>query len=211
VEAAAVGFDDERPVPPEEVRLVALAVGRGQPDVHLGLRHRPLRAHPEEQALELATRPLRLRMDRVEDQPQPRHPTPPPTPLEQRPQLCLVEDLEDFRLPDRLPHPPLRFDPGEVKDRPSDGRARNPMPIGLIDRQERAVFVSRDPLRAPPPPIRRRHINRRLPRVNKPPQISGGPMRQHRPRPTSQHRRHEPPPLRHHRRRQRVHRLMNAM
>ncbi len=73
---------------PEKVGLVAPAVRRGQPDVHLGFRDRRASRTSSRNSRSSSLRVrLGLRMDRVEDEAEPGDAAPPATPLQQRPQL----------------------------------------------------------------------------------------------------------------------------
>ncbi len=194
VELTAVGLDDQASVAPEEVRF-QLSVAELQRHVDLGPRQTGPLAHAQEEPLQIAPRPPRVGVELLEQHPQPGDTTPPPTPLDQPAQGRVVEEAQHLGLGDRLAQLPDPHHPRQIEQRPLHRGAGDPVDDGPVLRQDRSVAVRVDPLGNPPPPVRRRHVDRRPGIGPQPPEHRRRPMREHRPLATSQHRSHEPPLL----------------
>ena len=180
VEAAAVGFDDQPGLAPEEVRLVAgLPPATSSQTLTSGCGSSALRHMREEQALELARGSASsadgscraTRRSRAT----PRRPR---LRSHQRSQLRLVEAAGG------LPPAATAFRSSHAGTTPARSstsgrrscRGRRRASVLSIGSQ-RAVPMRGDPPGTPPAPIRRGDVDRLLPSVDQSPEIGGGPMR----------------------------------
>jgi hypothetical protein len=191
VELAAVGFDDQRSVAPEEVGLeIVAADSKG----HIDLRSRQLGpgAHSQELALHVTAGPPRLRVDFIKHHSQPSDATAASAALDQRPDRALVEHSLDLRLPDRLTQLPNRFDSGEIQQHSRHACAADSVHLRPVGGHQRFIPVRGDPPRRAPTPTGGRDVDSSTPVLPDPQEIRRRPMREHRIRPTSQHRRHVP-------------------
>ncbi|HJZ35310.1 MAG TPA: hypothetical protein VJ204_03470, partial [Solirubrobacterales bacterium] len=96
VKFAAVGFDDQSSIAPEEVGLQWLAARDVEPHVDLRLRQVGADAQAEEESLEVAARPLRLRVKGVDNESQSSDATAPPTAPKDRSHRLDVENAKNL-------------------------------------------------------------------------------------------------------------------
>lgn len=101
VEASAVAFEDQPLGAPEEVGLVAPAADL-ESYVHLRLGQADLEAEVQEPPLKLTAAALVLRVDRIDQQPEPGYATPPASATNLVAQLLVADQPHRFGLTDRL-------------------------------------------------------------------------------------------------------------
>jgi hypothetical protein len=143
MESPTIRFHNQARIPPKEVRLESRAL---YPEIHVDLGLRKLRfdAHAEEQALQLASRALRVWMQLIHEHPEASNPPATAIAPNQLPQGGDVEDSEHFRLADRPPQLANRENPRKVKQGPLNGRAWDAVDECAIGVAKRSVSVRLD-------------------------------------------------------------------
>lgn len=175
METAAVSFEDQPLVSPEEVRLQG-APFHLERDIYLRLRQANLKANVKEHPLELASAPSVLRMNFIEEPAKTSNSSPTPSSTYLKAKLTVVDDPHGFRLPQGLSQFPWRQDSREVQQRARDGGAGNPVELGAVRTRQPSVPVGDNPGRTSPAPVGRNHVDRVAIRFPEPPEARCGSM-----------------------------------
>jgi len=175
VKAHAVGLYDQPLAPPEKIRLVCSPAGAKR-DIHLRPRKTRPVAHTEEHSLQLATRPLGLGMNPIEEHAKSSDPSTPSTAPDQPPQDSEIDEAQHLRLGDRLPQLHNGQHRGEIEQGSLDGGAWNSLDDGPIGGPQHPVAVGGNPVRTAATAEGRGDVNVVEPIGSNAPKQGGGPM-----------------------------------
>lgn len=210
VDAAAVGFDDQAGIAPDEVRHQRNPFDE-QVAVDLGRPKGASLEQPQELLLKLEPSLLFLRIVMVDTQSEASHSSPALAPLQQLHDFSQVEDPLDFGLVDCVPERRERLAGGDVEQRATKAGTGNPVDHHSIGRGQGPIPVCGDSIRVTPAPIWRNHINPIARVIEDLVEASRRTMRQDRTRTAREHSCHQMPLVRQQWMPDRVDTLMDPM